>query len=317
MKRGWIFLILIIIQISIIGADSFTIIWGSSSGGELTIGGTSISVGFGTTPSTPSPPTTPTTPSGGGGTVTMQEGFSSNKNLLVVAVKKGVQKQESVTIVNNEATNLEISISISNLSEFIFPAEKNFILKPKESKVVIFNIYVPESETRNVITGKIDFISKTLTKSTNVVLDITEKAPLFDIKTELIRNILVPGQRAIANVKILNLGDLKNIDVELETLILDRENNLYESKKETFAIEDSTEKQVFIRLPKNIELGNYSLSNKVSYKNISAKSYDSFRIIKSVIDLDVVAFWIVFTIILTLIMLILMVLINRIKKQEA
>jgi len=314
MKREWIFLILIIIQISIIGADSFTIIWGSSSGGELTIGGTSISVGFGTTPSTPSPPTTPTTPSGGGGTVTMQEGFSSNKNLLVVAVKKGVQKQESVTIVNNEATNLEISISISNLSEFIFPAEKNFILKPKESKVVIFNIYVPESETRNVITGKIDFISKTLTKSTNVVLDITEKAPLFDIKTELIRNILVPGQRAIANVKILNLGDLKNIDVELETLILDRENNLYESKKETFAIEDSAEKQVFIRLPKNIELGNYSLSNRVSYKNISAKSYDSFRIIKSVIDLDVVAFWIVFTIILTLIMLILMVLINRIKK---
>jgi len=315
MKRGWIFLILVIIQISIISADSFTIIWGSSSGGELTIGGTGISIGFGGTPSAPTPPSE-TIPSGGRGTVTTEGGFTSNKNLLVITVKRGIQKQESVTIMNNQAIDLEISISVSNLSEFIFPEEKNFILKPKESKSIIFNIYVSESETRNVLTGKINFISKTLTKSTDVILDIKEKEPLFDIKTELLKKVFVQGQRAIANVKILNLGDLKNIDVELETLVLDKESSVYDSKKETFAINDSVEKEVSIRLPKDIELGNYFLSNKVSYKNISAKSYDSFRIIKSVIDLDVIAFWIVFTIILTLIMLTLTILISKVRKTK-
>jgi len=313
MKKGWIFLILIVIQISVISADSFTIIWGSSGEGGLTIGGTGISAGFGTPPS--APPVTPPPSEGRGGTVTTTpQGFSSEKNLLVIIVKRGVQKQEQLTITNNEAKDLEISISISNLSDFIFPSQDSFILKSKESKSIIFNIYVSESETRNVLRGKINFISKSLTKTTDVILDIREKEPLFDIKTELLKKILVQGQKAIASVKILNLGDLKNIDVELETLILDKENNIYDSKKETFAINDSVEKEVSIRVPKDIELGNYFLSNRVSYKNISAKSYDSFRIIKSVIDLDVIAFWIVFTIILTLIMLILTILISKLRK---
>lgn len=315
MKRGWILIILIVIQISIITADSFTIIWGSS-GEELTIGGTSISAGFGTTPSTPTTPSAP--PSGGAGIPpsTIQEGFSADKNLLIIGVKKGIQRQEQVTITNNETNDFEINISITNLTNFIFPSETNFVLKTRENKVIIFNIYVSESENRTVLAGKIDFISKSLTKSVNVILEVQEKAPLFDIKTELLRKVLIPGQRAIADIKILNLGDLRNIDVELESLILDKSNNIYDSKKETFAINTSVEKEVFLKVPKNIELGDYLFSSEVSYKNINAKSYDSFRIIKSVIDLDVLTFWIIFTIILTLILLILTVLISKIRKMN-
>ncbi len=314
MKRWWIFLI-IVIQISVISADSFTIIWGSSSqGGGLIIGGTGISTGFeGTVTPPATPPATP--PSGGGGGITpTQGGFSPDKNLLVVVVKKGIQTQQGVTITNNGTSDLQINISITNLTDFIFPSENGFILKPGERKSIIFNIYVSESETRKILIGKINFMGNSITKSVDVILDIQERAPLFDIKTDLLRKILVPGQRAIAGVKILNLGDLKNIDVELESLILDKSNNVYDSKKESFAINDSAKKQVFLKLPKNIELGSYFFSTKVSYKNISAQSYDSFKIIKSVIDLDVVAFWIIVIMIITSIMLVLAVLINKVKK---
>jgi hypothetical protein len=311
MKKWWIFLFLIVIQISIISADSFTIIWGSSEGG-LTIGGTSISTGFGGTV-TPSPPPSVTPPSAGL-PPTIQKGFIPEKNLLVVKLKRGEPVQERVIIINNEASDLEINISIIDLANFIFPSQKNFILKAKENKSILFNIYVPESESRNLLTGKIEFISKNLIKSVDVILDIQEKAPLFDIKTELLRKVLVPGQRAIANIIILNLGDLKNIDVELESLILDKNNQIYDSKKESFMINDSVKKQVSLKIPKDIELGEYFFSTKVSYKNISAKSYDSFKIIKSVIDLDVLAFYIIVTILLTLIILVSVILINKIKK---
>jgi len=311
MKKWWIFLFLIVIQISIISADSFTIIWGSSEGG-LTIGGTSISTGFGGTV-TPSPPPSVTPPSAGLPPTT-QKGFIPEKNLLVVKLKRGEPVQERVIIINNEASDLEINISIIDLANFIFPSQRSFILKARENKSILLNIYVPESESRNLLTGKINFVSKNLIKSVDVILDIQEKMPLFDIKTELLKKILVPGQRAIANVKILNLGDLKNIDVELETLILDKENNIYNSKKETFAINDSVKKQVFIKLPKDIQLGDYFLSTEVSYKDTSAKSYDSFKIIKSIIDLDVIAFWIIFIIVLILILLVLTILISKVKK---
>ena len=315
MKRGWIFLILIVIQLSVINADSFTITWGSSSqGGEFAIGGTGIGTSFiGSIPSAPpgTPPPIGGTPPSGGGTI---QGFSPDKNLLVVTVRKGIQTQQSVTITNNETSDLQINISITDLGNFIFPNENNFILKPGESKSIIFSIYVSESETRKTLTGKINFMSKSLTKSVDVILDIKEKTPLFDIKTDLLRKVLIQGQKAFADVKIVNLGDLKNIDVELESFILDKNNQVYDSKKETFTIGDSVQKQVFLKVPKDISLGNYIFSSKVSYKDVSAQSYDSFKIIKSVIDFDVITFWIIVTIIITSIMLVLIVLVNKIKK---
>jgi hypothetical protein len=317
MKRGTFLLIILIsiFLVSLIKADSFTIGWGSQEG-ELTIGGSEINspVSAGGNAAVIPPPSQP--PSGGGGAITPAGNLSLDKSLLTIKMKKGEQNQQRVVITNNLASSITISISVINLSNFVFLSENKITLKPGESRNVIFNIYVSENVKENLLVGQIVFQSSDTVKYVNVVLDLSERAPLFDIKTTLLKKMLFKGQEAIANVKVLNLGDLKNIDVQLESGITDSKSNIYDSTKESFAINDSSIKKVSLQVPRNIPLGNYIFFSKVSYGNISATSYDSFQIIKGVVELGTAVLYIATAIIFTLIALVSTVLVRRVRNEK-
>lgn len=313
-----LFLLIAISCIIFVKADSFSIIWGTTKG-EITIGpgtgGTKETLPP-TNPPTNPPVNPPSGPGGPGGGVTPTGNLTIGQNLLVIKMKRGEPTQEKLTITNNKQQSISISILIQNLSSYIFPTENQFTLQPGESKDIILNIYVSESVTENFLTGKIIFQSPSETQATDVVLDLQEKVPMFDIKTTLLKKILFPGDKVSANVRVLNLGDLKNVDVELESVITDSNNTVYDSTKETFAIDSSANKQVFLRLPDKLPVGDYFFSSKVSYQNISAKSYDSFKILENVINLGVLAFYLVTAIMITMIALFSAVLRRKIRNNK-
>lgn len=321
MKKRGIFFLLIVINIlfliSFVKADDFSIIWGIP-GQEATIGGSGINAPLGGQEAPPGAPSVPGTPGGGpegAGIITTISGFGVNNTLLVVKIKKGEPSQQRVMITNRGNTSLTINISITDLEKFVFPSEKSFILGPKESKNVLFNIYVSGLEKENLFNGKINFKSKTATISVDVILEATERAPLFDIKTTLLKKIFFMGQKTTANVKVLNLGDLKNIDVELESRIIDSKNKVYDSAKETFAINNSATKKVTLKLPNDISSGDYFFSSRVSYKNISATSYDAFKIMETAIQFGALVLYFVILIMVVLITLVSTILINQIKRR--
>jgi len=318
MKKSVIILIAIlsiaIFSISFTNPDSFGIGWGSSDSGEITIGGGG-GIAIPPTGDVPPAPPTPSEEEGeedeGGSTPSTSGDFTLDKSFMAIKVKRGVPSQEKIDVTNNLNEVIQISISQQNLTNKVFTSEISLTLQPHEKKSVLINVYIPESERQNIITGKIDFRTSNTFKSVDLLLDIQDKAPLFDIKTTLLRKILVPGQTAVADVRILNLGDLKNIDVELESFILDSQNNIYDAKKEMFAINDSFDGKVLLKVPSNISFGKYKLSSTVRYRNVTANSYDSFDIIKSVISFSLLIFWIIILVLLTLITLIAIVLKNQ------
>ncbi len=288
---------------------------GSSTGTELSVGGSRILTSFTGEP-TAAVITLPETPSeGDGGTSTTQVySFKLDKEFLSVKMLKGKHYQEEIIITNDGTEDLLINISLTNLQEFIFPEEENFVLKNGEIKTIKFDIYLSEKEDTDTYIGKINFNSAKVSKFVNVVLDIKDRAPLFDIKTTVLKKEVAPGNKVTAEVVILNLGDLQNIDVELESNIQDFEGNIYTSKKESFAIDESHKKKIFLEVPKDIQLGNYIFYTKVNYENIGASSYDTFKVVK--IDKKVIFFQII--IILLILSLITGILIILIKiKQRA
>lgn len=326
MKKKSIFLILIFIWIisiililsfmglfSLTGADIFGIGWESAEG-ELSVGGgTAIPPTGDIIPETPAAGGEEVGGGGGssGGAVTPAESFSIDQTFIVVRMKKGVPRQEIITITNNRNSNLPINISQENLTNIAFTPEINFVLNPKEEKEIIINLFAHESEERDVIIGKINFQSGSSVKSATLILNLQERAPLFDIKTTLLKKIFFGGQRAIANIKILNLGDLKNIDVNLESSILDSENNVYDLKKEMFAINDSFTGRVILKIPYDIPTGKYLFTSEVSYKNISADSYESFDVIEKIIDTGTAIFTTIILILITVVTLVIIVIRNR------
>ncbi|HTY44204.1 MAG TPA: hypothetical protein VMC80_03100 [Patescibacteria group bacterium] len=318
MKKQVIFLFLLIaiLYLTPLKADSFSIVWGTTQGG--------VTIGVGgaqeTLPPTENvtPPVNP--PSNPPGVTPPPGGPSGNltlgQSLLVIKMKKGEVTQQKLTITNNRQDILSINISILNLSNYIFPTENQFTLNPGESKDLILNIYVSDSVKDNFLTGQIIFQSPFEVKTTDVVLDLQEKAPMFDIKTTLLKKILFPGDKVTANVRVLNLGDLKNVDVELESMIMDSNNTVYDSTKETFAIGDSANKQIYLRLPDKLPVGDYFFSSRVSYQNVSAKSYDSFKILENVVNFGVLAFYMITAIMLTAMALFSAIIRRKIKNNK-
>jgi len=308
MKRSVIIFILILSSCIFIRADIFGINWGSSEG-EINIGG--ITPGL-------EPPSAEAEEGGGGGgggtiTITKEEGFTISPTLITAKVTKGQASQEKLTITNTGKTNLTISISVESLGKYVFPEETSFTINSGEIKNVILNIYVSESENISFSQGKINVQNKDTIKSANIILDIRNKSALFDIKTTLLKKILFQGQEASADVKVLNLGDLKNIDVSLEMSIIDENKTVYDIKKEMFAINDSYEGEFFLTIPKDIDLGNYVFYSKVSYQNVTAESYDTFEVIKLFINFALIIFYLSIAILLTLITLVSIVLRNKLR----
>jgi len=312
MKKSVIILIfLCMLQVSFITADLFTV--GYTGGGEeLSIGGT---------PPTGDPTITPPTPPSDGGTsVADSYSFELSQTFFLIRLKRGELVEQQITIVNDGTKDLAINISITDIEQFVFPEIENFVLKSGETKNIKFNVYVSEGKRSEVYTGKINFNSQRISKFASIVLDVKDKAPLFDIKTTVLKKTIFPGRKIFANINILNLGDLKNIDVELLYYLIDFQNNTYVQKKESFAINDSFSGEVFLEIPRNIELGEYLFYSKVSYGNIMASSYDTFTIISKLMGLlpksGKSVLYLLSLIILSFITLLSIVLIKRLLKNK-
>lgn len=216
------------------------------------------------------PPVTPPT------TGNEQYNFILNPSFFELKMDKGTYYQQFINVTNIGLNPLSLSIGVQNLESFIFPQEREIVVPVRSSVLVRFDIYVSQSREADVYVGKIHFVSPQVQKSSDVVLQVNERDALFDIRTEILKKYVVPGGIVRANVSLVNKGDLRNFDVELEYKIIDFEGNEYTIKKEDFAIDKSYTNVFFLELPENISIGNYLFYTQVKYRDVNASSYDTF-----------------------------------------
>jgi len=226
---------------------------------------------------------------GGGGTIssnktnvsttgTSQYDFIVNPSFFQIRMNKGTYYQKMINVTNNGTNKLTILVSVEGLEKFIFPEVGSFTLKSGETKLLRFDIYVSNSRPADVYTGKIHFRASQVRKESQAVLQVLERDALFDIRTQVLKKYIPPGGRVRANISLINKGDLRDFDVHLEYKIIDFDKNKYTVKKEDFAIKEYYSNIFYLDLPKNMSIGNYLFYSRVSYKNVSASSYDTFTI---------------------------------------
>jgi len=221
---------------------------------------------------------------GGGGQISNQTGgiysFYVQPTFFVAQLKKGSYYQRQIKIVNNGTKDLTIGIAVVNLSEFIFPEVQSVSLKKGESTNLTLHIYISDTRPSDVYVGKVLFRTSQLSKDTRVILDVKDKNALFDIRTKILKRYVRPGGIAMANVSIINMGDLRNFDVSLEYKAIDFDNNEYVLKKEDFAINETFNGIFELELPEDIPLGDYVFYTKIYAGNVTASSYDTFTVEK-------------------------------------
>jgi hypothetical protein len=225
---------------------------------------------------TPSPSVTPS--GGGGGAVTL-EAFSVDRTLIKILIKQGESARELIEIKNNLDSVLNLQIE-SSLKKFMVISEENFSLAPKESKRIYVDIFAKEDEIPEAYTGKITITGNGESKIINLILEIKERKPLFDVSVDVISKKVPIEGNVKAKLKVSNLGDLNNIDIYLYYAIKDFDGHILSFKEENVAIDKELTVTRTLAVPSTASLGDYVFYFKASYDNISASSTESFEVVE-------------------------------------
>jgi len=218
---------------------------------------------------------------GGGGGSSIKEDFKLDKDLIKVTIIQGQLARENITIINNGARDVPIDISLLNLSRFMVISENHFILKVNESKIINIDIFARDDIKADSYFGNIIVKGLASQKIVNVIIDVKEKKPIFDISTNIFDKNLIPGSKLNANITLMNKGDIKYMDILLDYIIKNFSGTIIISNEESIAINKTLDLEREFIIPKDIIPGDYLLYVKVIYGNESAASSDNFRVIQN------------------------------------
>jgi len=249
---------------------------------------------------------------GGGGVGTVVSSFNLNESLIKVIVKQGESERKIIKITNTGDTELNISLDLGIFENFMVVNENSFLLGEREFKEIIIDIFAREEEIPDAYTGTIVFSDekRKVSKTINVILEVKERKPLFDILVEVLSKRVSPGEDVKTKIDLINMGDLKNIDVEIYYALEDFEGNVLTFRKESAAIEDKLSIVRKLHVPDDTKFGDYVFYSRVSYGNITASSTDTFDIVEKKFN-----FFILILIAIILILIIILYLFIKRKKR--
>jgi len=247
--------------------------------------------------------------------------FSVNRDLIKLLLKQGGDKSELLIVKNIGDVKLEFVVDVSEISDFVIVDEYAFELASGEEKTLKFDFYASEIKAPDVYTGRIKITSEGIEKIINTIIEVLQKEALFDINLIIFPETkeVKPGEIVKANLTMINLGDLQDIDVELELIIKNMQGEIIDSKHETLAV---LGKGINItrnfKLSKKIKPGDYVLYTKLTYNKSIATASDIFKVIEGEKPSKLVTgiCWIILGILLVLIILIYFIIRKYIKIRE-
>jgi large-conductance mechanosensitive channel len=316
-KLFWIFAILFATSFGFANADSIAI----NSGGDTTIsvdsGSNVEAFVFSDIPSITEEEVLAGQPasSGRGGGGTIIEPFTIDKTLVHQIIRPGEALRENLVIKNNKDISVSFQIK-SDLKEFMVISEETFVLNAGEAKTVFIDFFAKTTEPPEAYTGKITITGSAVSKVVNVIIEVKERKPLFDVLVDILTSEVAPGENLKARFKVLNLGDLNNIDVVLYYAVKDYDDNIIAFREESIAIDKELNIVRKLNLPSDTHFGDYVLYLKARYNNITAASVETFSVVeKSAISVQtiLIAAGIAFIIIASALFIILF---RKFKKHE-
>jgi len=200
--------------------------------------------------------------------------------LISMKIKQGETKRETIIIENTGNRDQQFSLRLEGIERFAILSEKSFVLSPGDSKKINIDFFSSEKEPADVHAGRIIVSTYSLSKPINVILEIQEKAALFDVRSELAYTTLTRSKKLKAKINMTNIGDLKKVDVLLEYFIKDFAGNQTKLGEETIGVYESLTIERKLPLPKWLEPGDYLFYVKLTYLDNVVTSANLFTLIK-------------------------------------
>lgn len=219
---------------------------------------------------------------GGGGSISLAK-FTIDKEIFEINLNVGEVKTEFFTIKNTDRRTINFEISTTEkLRTLTLIRQKEITLRPDEEQIITIDFIAPETTTPDLYVGGIIIEGNDVEKEIFVAMEIQSKGSLFDVKVSIPPQfqIVYPGEEILANIDIIDVGQVGIVDIELVTTIKDSEGEISVEKRETLSVDKQLNLVKIMKLPLGIQPGKYVFYTQVNYEGKSAISSHIFEIKK-------------------------------------
>ncbi|MAG91220.1 hypothetical protein CMO83_03985 [Candidatus Woesearchaeota archaeon] len=218
---------------------------------------------------------------GGGFFVKKVESFTVDKDVIKATIKQNETYDTIISIENDGSVSLSFDVNVSDLEGILSLSETQFTILRNGVKNI--SVQISASDKRpDIYTGNITIKASSIIKSIPVVVQIQAEKALFDLQINITSQSkrIFKKDNLVANLTLINLGDLKPIDVLLLYTIQDLEGKELVSINETVTVDDKISLVRQFNLPPNISFDTYLLHTQVIYGLETAFAGDIFFVIK-------------------------------------
>ena len=220
---------------------------------------------------------------GVGGPMKIVRKFEVDRDLLKIKLKQGETREEKLVITNGGDVKLNFSINVIGVEDLVLVMDDSFVLQPKESKEVTLYLSASDEQPVKLYTGKLLITAGYVVKVMGVIIDVTKKKPLFDVGVEVhnVTKKVLRGEYVEADITMINVGDLKKVDVTINYAIRDIDGNVINFREETMAVDGRLSVTRRLKLPEDVEYGNYLFHVELTYGKEKAVSTDVFEVVET------------------------------------
>jgi hypothetical protein len=220
---------------------------------------------------------------GVGGPMKIVRKFEVDRDLLKIKLKQGETREEKLVITNGGDVELNFSINVIGVEDLVLVMDDSFVLQPKESKEVTLYLSASDEQPVKLYTGKLLITAGYVVKVMGVIIDVTKKKPLFDVGVEVhnVTKKVLRGEYVEADITMINVGDLKKVDVTINYAIRDIDGNVINFREETMAVDGRLSVTRRLKLPEDVEYGNYLFHVELTYGKEKAVSTDVFEVVET------------------------------------
>jgi len=249
------------------------------------------------TPPTQQSSGTTSSSGGGGGSSTIQSiNFRFDPDLIQEKLFVGDSITRNINVKNIGSKNIQISLNLVDLTNFVYLSKESLTLKENEEKDFDALIKIPDDTEHGVYIGDIVGTVSKYEKTLPVILTVRERGAPFVINVEIVgsseliteegivgavrRKVVAPGEDAMGDITITN--NLKPVQVTMEYSIRDRDENIISSGKDIVNL--NLGDNLFTKelpIPKNLEEGYYLFYANFIYENEGYEDAATFRVEKT------------------------------------
>ncbi|MDP2908684.1 MAG: hypothetical protein Q8N77_02665, partial [Nanoarchaeota archaeon] len=207
--------------------------------------------------------------------------FSLSKKEIRTEITQGETVTETFRIRNDGIETLALDLEVSpELKGYVVLNKDSIILDKGESQSIDVNFLAPATLEPKLYVGKIIIGTDLKQLSLPIQITVKKREALFDVKVKIPDKFktVYPGESVFADITLLNIGKIGQVDVEVDYSIKNPEGAVIASSKETIGVEVATSFTKTLTLPTDVISGNYTYSVSITYKDTSTTGEDYFLV---------------------------------------